>query len=269
MLSAYRLKELTLFDFSYSLSSLKSLVFIIPYFFFWYLIFDNISNQAVEWLQSGQGLMSASWLLGDQNLALQMFVDRSASLSIYLLIAVSVTPLFVMLAANNQYSSDASRGAFRFILTRATRAELFISRFLSVLLLIVICTFLTSLWASLQAWFNDEDSLQTIALFGLETFIIVVFYSLPFIAFMSMISAFARSAFGSLFLGMVVYVVLIVISLWLKNDISYATYLIPSGLKKIIFNISLENVLISLAALSCYAAIYFSLGWNIFKRRDI
>ena len=269
MLNPYRIKELALFDFTYSLISLKSLVFIIPYFFFWYLIFNYISGQAVEWLQSAQGLMLASWLLEDQDLALQLFVDRSASLSMYLLISISVMPFFIMLAANNQYSSDASRGAFRFILTRATRSELFIARFLSVFLLIFICTFITSSWASIQAWLNDEDMLQAIALFGTETFIIVFFYSLPFIAFMSMISAFTQSAFGSLFLGVVMYVILIIVSLWLKADISYAAYLIPSSLKTILFKVNLENVLTALAALSCYTFVYFWLAWNIFKRRGI
>ncbi len=269
MLNPYRLKELTLFDFYHSLSSLKSLAFIIPYFFFWYLFFDNISELAVEKLKSEQGLFIASWLLEDQYLAMQMFVDRSASLSVYLLVSITVTPLFILLAANNQYSSDATRGAFRFILTRATRAELYLSRFIAVTLLVFICVSITSLWASAQALLNNEDKLETIINFGLQTFTIVFFYSLPFIAFMSMISAIARSAFGSLCLGVMMYVLLIMISLWLKADISYAIYLIPSGIKSIIVDINLVNIFISVAILSCYTLIYFVCGWTIFKRRDM
>ena len=269
MLNLYRLKELTLFDFYYSLTSLKSLAFIIPYFFFWYLIFDNVSQLAVEWLQSTQGLFFASWLLDDQDLAMQMFVDRSASLSVYLLVSISVTPVFILLAANNQYSSDASRGAFRFILMRATRTELYLSRFIAVTLLVFICLFLTSVWASTQAILNNEDSIEAIILYGLETLTIVFFYSLPFIAFMSMVSAFARSAFSSLFLGMMTYAILLAISLWLKSDISYAVYLVPSSIKSILVDISPENIFISIAILSCYTFFYFALGWNIFRRREL
>jgi ABC-2 type transport system permease protein len=269
MLNLYRLKELTLFDFYHSLTSLKSLAFIIPYFFFWYLFFDNISELAVEKLKSEQGLFIASWLLEDQDLAMQMFVDRSASLSIYLFVSLTVAPLFILLAANNQYSSNAARGAFRFILTRATRIELYLSRFIAVSILVLMCIFLTSLWASVLAFINNEETLDVIIIYGLQTFTVVFFYSLPFIAFMSMISAIARSAFGSLCLGVMAYVLLIMISLWLKADINYAIYLIPSGISSILINVNMENIFISVAVLSCYTLVYFVCGWNIFKRRDM
>jgi len=269
MLNLYRLKELTLFNFCYSLSSLKSLAFIIPYFLFWYLIFDNVILLAVEWLQSTQGLIFVSWITQDQGLALELFVDRSASLSIYLLVSITLTPLFILVAANNQYSSDMTRGAFRFLLMRATRAEIYFSRFIAVTLLVLICVSITSVWASIQALLNEEDALEAITVFGLQTFIIVFVYSLPFIAFMSMISSIARSALGSLFLGMMSYVILLLISFWFKSDISQAIYLIPSGLKSYLIDINTENILIAVAALCAYTLFYFVCGWHIFKRRDI
>lgn len=269
MLNLYRLKELTLFNFCYSLSSLKSLAFIIPYFLFWYLIFDNVILLAVEWLQSTQGLIFVSWISQDEELALRLFIDRSASLSIYLLVSITLTPLFILLAANNQYSSDMTRGAFRFLLMRATRAEIYSSRFIAVLLLVLICISVTSFWASIQAFLNQEDTLEAITLFGLQTFALVFVYSLPFIAFMSMVSAFTRSAFGSLFLGMMIYIFLVVLVFWIKSDFSYALYLIPSGLKSIIFDINPENILIAISALLAYTLFYFLCGWYIFKRRDI
>ena len=269
MLNLYRLKELTLFNFCYSLSSLKSLAFMIPYFLFWYLIFDNVLLLAVEWLQSTQGIIFVNWISQDQDLALELFVDRSASLSLYLLVSITLTPLFIILAANNQYSSDMTRGALRFLLMRATRAEIYLSRFIAVSLLVLICISITSLWASIQALLNEEDTLDAIIVFGLQTFTIVFIYSLPFIAFMSMISSFARSAFGSLFLGMMLYVLLVLISFWLKSDISVAIYLIPSGLKSILIDINPENILIGVTALCAYTLFYFLCGWTIFKRRDI
>ncbi len=269
MLNLYRLKELTLFDFCYSLAHLKSLAFIIPYFFFWYLIFDNVSQLAAEWIQSAQGLFVASSVLENQDLVTRMFVDRPATLSIYLLISITITPLFILLAANNQYSSDAARGAFRFILTRATRTELYLSRFIAVTLLGLICTFITSLWASIQAFLNKEDELQAIMFFGTQTFVLLSFYSLPFIAFMSTVSTLTRSAFGCLFFGMMLYVLIVTISFLLKNDISYSVYLIPSGIKPTLIDINTKNFLVSIAALSCYTLVYFTCGWFVFKRRDM
>jgi hypothetical protein len=269
MLNLYRLKELTLFNFCYSLNSLKSLAFLIPYFLFWYLIFDNVIVLAVEWLQSTQGLIFVSWISQDQELALRLFVDRSASLSIYLLVSVTLTPLFILLAANNQYSSDITRGAFRFLLMRATRAEIYLSRFIAVSLLVLICISITSVWASVQALIHKEDTLEAITLFGLQTFVLVFVYSLPFIAFMSMVSAFARSAVGSLCLGMMIYIVLVRVSFWFKSDIDYAIYLVPSGLKSILFDVNTENILVAISALLAYTLFYFLCGWHIFKRRDV
>jgi hypothetical protein len=269
MLNLHRLKELTLFDFCYALANLKSLAFIIPYFFFWYLIFDNVSQLAVEWLQSAQGLFIASSVLEDQDLVTRMFVDRPATLSLYLIISTTITPLFILLAANNQYSTDAARGAFRFILTRATRTELYLSRFIAVTFLVLICTFITSLWASIQAFLNKEDELQAIIFFGSQTFVLLSFYSLPFIAFMSTVSTLTRSAFGCLFFGMMLYVLIVTISFLLKDDISYSVYLIPSGIKPTLIDINMENFLISIAVLSCYTLVYFTCGWLIFKRRDM
>ncbi len=269
MLNLHRLKELTLFDFSYSLANLKSLAFIIPYFFFWYLIFDHISQLAVDWIQSAQGLFIASSLLNDQDLVSRLFVDRPATLSLYLLISTTITPLFILLAANNQYSSDAARGAFRFILTRVTRTELYLSRFIAVTFLVLICTFITTLWASIQAYLNNEDELQAIMFFGMQTFILLSFYSLPFIAFMSTVSTLTRSAFGCLFFGMMLYVFIVTISFLLKDNISYSVYLIPSSIKPTLIDINTENFLVSIAALSCYTLVYFSLGWLVFRRRDM
>lgn len=269
MINFSRLKELTLFDFFYSLANLKSLAFIIPYFLFWYIVFDNVTQLAVEWIHSAQGLFIASYVTEDQLLIERLFVERPATLSLYLLISVTITPLFILLAANNQYSSDASRGAFRFILTRATRTELYFSRFFAVGILVLICLFITSFWASLQAYVNGEDEILKILFYGTQTFILISFYSLPFIAFMSVVSALTRTAFGCLFTGIMLYVLLIILSLILKEDFSYSVYFIPSGLKHTVIDVNTENLLISIAALFCYGFIYLGLGWFIFKRRDM
>lgn len=269
MLNLLRLKELTLFDFYYSFTNLKSLAFIIPYFLFWYFVFDNVTQVAVEWIHSAQGLFIASYVTEDQLLIERLFVNRPATLSLYLLISTTITPLFILLAANNQYSSDANRGAFRFILTRTTRTELYLSRFIAVALLVFICLFITTSWATFQAYINKEDEIQTLILYGLQTLTLISFYSLPFIAFMSFVSAFTRTAFGCLFAGMMLYVLLIIFSFLLKEDFSYSTYLIPSGIKQTVVDVNTENLLFSITILCTYTMVYFGVGWLIFKRRDI
>jgi|LWDU01.1.fsa_nt_gi hypothetical protein len=269
MLNLSRLKELTLFNFIYSLPTVKSLAFILPYFFFWYIFFEKVSGLAVEKIQSAQGIFIASWALENQGLAIQMFVDRPASLSVFLLAAITTMPLSMLLAANNQYSSDASRGAFRFILTRTTRTELYFSRFIAVTLLVFSCLFITTLCAAIQASLNEEAELKNIITYGLQIYTLLSFYSLPFIAFMSFISVISRSAFGCLFFGMMLYVSLLTISYLLKDDLSYSIYLVPSSIRITLIDVTTENMFTSIAALTSYTLVYFSFGWFIFNRRDV
>ena len=268
-MNAGRIKELTLFDFSHSLTSLKGLVFIIPYLFFWYLVFNFISPNAIQWLQSPQGLMFASWLLRDQELVLKLFIDRSANLSMYMLIAVAFTPMFMMLAAHNAYSSDASRGAFRFILTRTTRLELFLARFLSVLILVCLCSALTLAWAVFQAYLHDEDSAYRLGLLTIQTYLLLIVYSLPFIAFMAMISASTRSGLGTLLLGAFIYISLLLFGYGLSPEIEIGKYLLPGAIKSRLFDFSMESLPLSITMLASYTLVYMTAAWFIFQRRDM
>lgn len=269
MNSFARITELVRFEFLHALTSMKSSVFIIPYFLFWYLVFNYISADALEWVQGAQGLFLASWLLRDQELALQLLVDRSPILSIYMLMSAAIMPLFVVFTANNQLSTDTSSGAFRFVLNRVSRTELYVSRFISAYLLIVSCIFLTTCWAFVVAYLNEEQSLSALLVFAIETFVLLLFYGLPFVAFMSLISTLTKSAIGCLFLAIMTYSLMVIIAFWLKADLSYAAYLVPGGIRPYLYDVSISNILIAISALSGYTLVYFILGWQLFCRRDI
>ncbi len=264
-----RISELVSFEFTHALTSMKSSVFIIPYFLFWYLIFTNISADALEWVQGAQGLFLASWLLRDQELALQLLVDRSPILSIYMLLSAAIMPLFVVFTANNQLSSDTSSGAFRFVLTRVSRTELFVSRFFSAYLLVASCILLTTCWALVVAYLNEEQSLSTLLVFAAETCVLLLFYGMPFVAFMSLISALTRSAIGCLFLAIMAYSLMVILAFWLKADFSYAAYLVPGSIRPYLYDVSISNILTAIIALFAYTAVYFIGGWQLFCRRDI
>ena len=264
-----RILELVLFDFRHSLTSMRSTLFIIPYFLFWYLVFNHVTVTTLNWLQSAPGLFFASWLLEDQKLALQLLVDRSPTLSIYLFISVAIMPLFVMFASNNPFSSDRTRGAFRFILTRCTRNELFLSRFLSSQLVVLSCITITMLWAATLAYFNEEAELPLLLRFSSETFLLLVFYSMPFVAFMAMTSALASTAIGNLFLAMMLYVFCFFLILWFQADSDFAVFILPSGLRTFLFDINSTNILITIVALCAYTLAYSLCGWLIFNRHDV
>ncbi len=248
---------------------MRSTLFVVPYFLFWYLVFSNYSATTLEWLQSTQGLVAAAWLLKDQELALQLLVDRSPTLSLFLLISAAIMPMFILFSANNQIASDRARGAFRFILTRATRHELYLSRFLSSYLIVATCVLLATTWAFIIALANEEAELARLVMFASETLLLLVFYALPFVAFMSMTSALSRSAIGNLFVAFMLYTGLIFIVLWLHSDFNQIEYLLPSSMRTFLFDINVTNIITAISGLVVYTAIYYSAGWIIFKTRDI
>lgn len=264
-----RIIELVMFEFVQSFTSMRSTIFIIPYFLFWYLVFANVTVDTLNWLQSGPGLFMASWLLEDQELALQLLIDRSPTLSIYLYVSVAIMPLFILFATNNQFSGDRARGAFRFVLTRCSRNELFLSRFISSLLVALTCILITSCWAAILALLNEEAGLNTLLIFAAQTWLLLAFYSMPFVAFMSMTSALTGTAIGNLFVAMMLYTFLFFLVLWFQADSHYVRFLLPSGVVKFLYNINNDNMLLVPGLLSIYALFYFVCGWIVFSRRDV
>ncbi len=248
---------------------MRSTLFVVPYFLFWYLIFSNYSATTLEWLQSTQGLAAAAWLLKDPELALQLLVDRSPTLSLFLLISAAIMPLFILFSANNQIASDRARGAFRFILTRATRHELYLSRFLSSFLIVMTCLLLATVWAFIIAILNEEAEPARLLIFASETLLLLVFYAMPFVAFMSMTSALSLSAIGNLFMALMLYTGMIFIVLWLYSDFNLIEYLLPSSMRALLFDINATNIVSAISGLVIYTAIYYSAGWLVFKTRDI
>ncbi|MCG8325039.1 MAG: hypothetical protein MI673_05940, partial [Thiotrichales bacterium] len=157
----------------------------------------------------------------------------------------------------------------RFLLTRCTRTELFVSRYLRAAFLVAICLcILFSCICVLSITIDEFQLLETIT-YGLGTVAVLVVYSLPLLAFMSIFSSLMSGAMSSMLSSSVLFVILLVCSHWWDDDYPVATYLLPNSLKPALYDISSAEILLNMSGLLAYAVVYLCLGWLIFYRRNV
>ena len=192
------------FDFFHSLLRLKGLAFLIPFALFWYGTLWGLNKGGAELLSSMEALMILAKFTSFE-VAQALLILHPATLSVFLLTALSVTPLFVFFGANNQLASDAASGSLRYLLSRCTRLEIFFARFLSAYFLIATGIFFACLASTLISLNNDNRELIETITYAMQSLSLVLMYTLPYVAFMTIISALMSSALGTILMGACTY----------------------------------------------------------------
>ena len=259
-----RLIILVRFDFLHAIFRLKGLVFIIPFLFFWYCLFYLLIDQGTEFLVSQESFALTAWLF-NPGTAQSLLLLNPPTLSVFLILSLATTPFFVMLAGNNQLASDSKNKIFRYLLTRCTRIEIFLARFISAYLLMLSATLFVGLIATLISLQHDGHELIETSRYALQVMLTILLYALPFFAYMSTISAFMSSALGSLLIGAVIYIFLLFLGHYLAIDFS----LLPSGLKENLYTMDIHSAGNTIIGLLIYTLVYISLGWFIFRSRNL
>lgn len=263
-----RVISLLWFDFYHSLLRLKGLAFLIPFALYWYGTLWAMNKGGAAFLSSTEGLMIISNLTSLE-VAQALLILHPPILSVFLLMALTVTPLFVFLGANNQLASDAASGSFRYLLSRCTRLEIFFSRFLSAYSLIAIGVFLACLASTIISLNNDNHEVNETISYALQSLSLVLLYTLPYVAFMSIISAFMSSALGTIIMGACAYFLTLVLIFYFKSDFPSISYLLPSAFKDDLIGIASDNIAIAIPGLLAYTTIYLCIAWIIFRKRNI
>ena len=263
-----RIGILAQFDLGHAILRLKGLVFLIPVLFFWYWILKLLLDNGSQWLVSKESFMITAYLF-NPGIAQILLISHPPSLSVFFIVALATMPFFVMLAANDQLASDAGRQTFRYLLIRCTRAEIFLGRFISSYFLIAIVVIFTGILATLISLHNDNHAVQETLEYALQVIALVLLYTLPFVAYMAVISAFMSSALSALLTGVIVYVVLIILGAYLNHYLPVKISLVPSGVKDYLYAIKPDDLSYALTGLLAYICIYTCLGWLIFRRRNI
>ncbi len=256
------------FDFYHSLFRLKGLAFLIPFALFWYSMLRLLTEGGSDFLTSIKGLMLITKLTSLE-VAQQLLVLHPPTLSMFLLTSLTVTPVFVILGANNQLAADASSGSFRYLLTRCTRLEIFISRYLSAYFMIAMGIVFACLASTLISMDNDNRELSETITYALQSLSLVLLYTLPYVAFMSIISAFMSSALGTILMGFCTYVMAFLFIVYWKSDYPSISYLLPNTFKNDLIAIASNDSVIAIPGILAMTTIYLSIAWIIFRKRNI
>lgn len=259
-------------DFFYSLTRLKGLIFIVPFFLFWSWILDKFQQGAAVWLEKPEGIALATWMFNPEQ-ALSLFKTHPPTLSVFLLIALYTLPEFAMLGSYGQLASDAGRGYFRFLLSRCTRSEIFIGRFLSAFFLVSVSMIIIGVavtWVSLTV-----DSRETTDIIGyaLHVNFVLVLYALPFVLLMTLMGSIFSSGRACLFATFLLFVATKIVAFFARlqwPDMDYIDFALPSRLSSLLVNSAAAAVeLKAILALPIYAVVYGLCAWFMFNRRNL
>ena len=256
------------FDFYHSLFRLKGLAFLIPFTLFWYSTLRLLDQGGSEFLSSIEGLMLITRFTSLE-VAQALLILHPPTLSVFLLTALTVTPLFVFLGANNQLASDAASGSFRYLLSRCTRLEIFFARFLSAYCMIAIALFFACLASTLISLDNDNHTLSETVAYATQGLFVILLYTFPYVAFMTIMSALMSSALGTILISACVYIATLVVIIYLNDDYPSISYLIPSAFKDDLIGITSNNLTVAIPGLLAITIIYLSLAWIIFRKRNL
>jgi len=265
-------KTLTKQDLYYAFRSTRGLLFLVFFGVFWLWLFSKLSGGAAQWLANPEGSIVIGWLF-DPKVARSLFVDRSATLSAFFLLAVSTVPFFVLFAASDQTANDIGSKYLRFLTPRCNRIEIFVARFLGASILVALAYAVVTLIALLITLYADNTSLPVLMTDSVQIFLSLVVYALPFVALMSLCSVVVGSAGLSALVGISVYVVVLivvaVIGIRMPHVADFVGYLIPNATKGLILQLQWSSLLQALAVVPIYILGYGLLGWRIFSKRDI
>lgn len=263
-----RVITLLRFDFFHSILRLKGLVFLIPFILFWYSTLRILTEGGADFLASIEGMILITQFTNMET-AQALLLLHPPILSVFLLTALTITPLFVFLGANNQLASDAASGSFRYLLSRCTRLEIFISRFLSAYCTITIATIFVCLTSTLLSLEIDNHELNETISYAIQSLGLILLYTLPYVAFMTLISALMSSALGAIIMSTFIYFITLMMIIYINNDYPAINYLLPSAFKEDLINVTGNGLTTAIPGLFSLTTIYLAIAWLIFRKRNI
>lgn len=192
-LHAKRFLDIALFELVRLFLTKRGLFAVAAFSICWLIVLRYGIGEAVNLLSSPDIAGFIEQIFGAIGLS-KLLTWPEAELAVYWLIAVYSFPSLCLFLCADQTVSDRQRGTFRFLSLRATRAEIILGRFIGQLLILIVLLSIT-LAASLAMLTYREPSLffaglsHSLVLFGY-----LVVAVMPYIALMSFINTFSRSA---------------------------------------------------------------------------
>ena len=222
-------------------------------------------------LAQQQGALLAS-LFFEPKVAQALFLTRSPTLSATFIFILSSAPLFAMVGAASQTSTDLKQRYIRFLLPRCTRAEIFSARLLGsvcVLWLLYLLVVLAAMVIALQV--DSTPSIEIIA-YGLRILLTAWVYILPFVGILALCTVLTGSSATAALIAAFIYTSLylsIGFALWNWPTMDWLTYFLPGYLKPHLWQGELQQLLPLMVWLLVYAAIWAGCGLALYRRKAL
>jgi hypothetical protein len=231
---------------------------------------SDMVAEAVEWITNSDSSQS-EYLLEKQPALL-------SAILLMLLIAVPFTTCF---GAFNQTSGDIASRGLRYLLLRTERSNIFLGRFVGVLLFTIASVISTMLLIILYVQFKvGAYPGMDLWLWGFQGLTAVFFLSLPYIALCAWISCMLDTPFGSLaicllisgFSVVILYVLKLTLITSVKVDPESLGWLfktVPWGWKYDLLHGALTVRLTAIMAMLGFTVGFLFLGLRHFQKRDL
>lgn len=264
-----RIWLLSAYDLKHSIVGLRGCLFLFPFSFYWFVMFQALKSElSKDLIQTDKGMAIASMTISPEWVQ-QLFVEHPPGVSLIFYFLLTTLPGFILLASCSHLSVDAGRNSFRYLLTRCSRWEIFIARNLSVFTLVsfaIITLFAYTIWYSFKM--DDFSHIETVqyALYGA---LLCTLYSIPLIGFTSIFSAFFSGTISSFLSASTAMFVISVFQLWNFENYPWVEFLLPSVMKESLLGLGIYDDFSCAMTLIAHSVIFFSLAWWFFSRRDL
>lgn len=259
------------YELAKAVASARGVLFLVLYGIIWFWILWKLGEGSATWLAQPEGNAIASWIL-DPAVARHLFVDNPPTLSAFLLLALTLLPLFVLWGAGDQTASDIGNKHLRFLIPRCGRLEIYVGRFIGAVVFISVFHLIIVAIAAVISAFADPNGATESFSFGIRVAFVVLLYALPYIALMALAGALTGSAPVAVLTAISTYAIVAVFANLLSMSWPAARwigYLLPAPLKAQLLTGNTTTLLTAAAGLLAYTTAYFAAGWWVFSRRDI
>ena len=171
----------------------KGLIALTAFALVWMLILLYPIRGASDILLSADFRQLIAGIFGESSVD-RLFQWQVAEMAIFWVAALYLFPLFSIFVSADQFSSDKSRGSFRFLILRTGRDSLFFCRFIGHMLIQSLLLMLTVAATILLALSRESSLLLPALSSGLVVFINIFIILLPYTALMALLSLYANSA---------------------------------------------------------------------------
>lgn len=256
-------------DIRYALHSARGVLLLVFYGVFWAWVFTKLGGWAKA-LASPEAGMVASMLSDDQDL-LRLVHTESATMATFFWMAISATPVFATLAGCDQTASDLASKHLRFLIPRAGRGSIYLARFLGAATLLAVVQVIATVIAVFVALSSDSTSTPAVLWFALRIAVVLVLYSVAFVALYAPLTAAIPSPATVALAGLGTYAVLVILAATVESRWPWAAnvlFLTPGGFKSQLFDSGLTSALTAVGGLAVQSLVYLAIGWRVFRGRD-